>query len=154
MSPIKTLARESDFFASIFSKILFSLFKTLVLHLRMVFTKLKPLFLVSSKAESLFSKLFSKTFWKPCVLVLWLLTIVVFFDYCCLLHLIYIFFLSAPRGWLKPSQIYDSKARWVSFHDFPPCYIWFAWVLDVVSLVIILYLLGDFNYVWYILIWF
>ena len=62
MSPIKTLARESDFFASIFSKILFSLFKTLVLHLRMVFTKLKPLFLVSSKAESLFSKLFSKTF--------------------------------------------------------------------------------------------
>ena len=64
MSPIKTLARESDFFASIFSKILFSLFKTLVLHLRMVFTKLKPLFLVSSKAESLFSKCFRKQFGK------------------------------------------------------------------------------------------
>ena len=44
MPPIKTLVRESDFLASIFSKTFFSLFKTRGQHLRTFFTKLKPLF--------------------------------------------------------------------------------------------------------------
>ena len=44
MSPIKNIVRESDFLASIFSKTLFSLLKTLRQHLITILIKLKLLF--------------------------------------------------------------------------------------------------------------
>ena len=82
MSQIKILARESDFLASIFSKTFFPLFKTGGQALSTFFIHQKKLYLVSSKAENLYS--------KPFFLELWLLTNIVLFDYLCFLHLTFV----------------------------------------------------------------
>ena len=67
MSPIKTLARESYFLASIFSKTVFLFSKIGGQPFNTFFNHKKKLSLVSSKAENLFSNIFSK---KPFVLEL------------------------------------------------------------------------------------
>ena len=52
MSPVKTLAKESYFLASIFSKTLFSFFKTLRQQLACFFTKIQNLFLAQNKGKN------------------------------------------------------------------------------------------------------
>ena len=69
MSPIKTLARESYFLASIFSKTLILFSKTPTQHLStflffLFFNRIKNLSLVSSKAETNVLIWFLKSFFN------------------------------------------------------------------------------------------
>ena len=79
MSPTKTLAKESYFLASIFSKtlILFSKTHTHTHSPLARFLQLKNLSLVSSKAKTIFPIWFLKT---NLVLKLWLSKTIVFFN--------------------------------------------------------------------------
>ena len=69
MPPIKTLARESHFLATIFSKTLILIFKHTHTHTHTHntfahFLQIKNLFFVSSKAEMIFPIWFLKTLFK------------------------------------------------------------------------------------------
>ena len=62
MSPIKTLARETHFFATIFSKTPFFLFKNPRAAASTFFTKIQNLFLAQNKGINLFLIGFLRTF--------------------------------------------------------------------------------------------